>query len=164
MATKSAINPLAVKIGERMRAFRRARGMKQETLAAEVGYSSRAAIAQFENGFALPSLEKAIELARALGIDPGALFKEDSKQAEAMDLSLTYREVMQASAECRMQFIRFLRSMIADLEQTLETESDTRRSLKAVSQPGHTPDRNVAHCLYQSRLLQSSIIYQDYKS
>jgi transcriptional regulator with XRE-family HTH domain len=150
MATKTPINPLAAKIGERMRAFRRARGMKQDTLAAEVGYSSRAAIAQFENGFALPSLEKAIDIARALSIHPGELFKEGALQAEKSDLGMTYRAAMQASPACRAQLVIVLRAMADDLEQTLARDMVEMQSLQW---PNETAaDKDGSHFLPEAEL------------
>lgn len=118
MATKTAINPLAAKIGERIRAFRLARGMKQDTLADEVGYSSRAAIAQFENGFAVPSLEKVIDLARVLGVHPGALLSD--------------AEIPSQDSEERLKQIRTLRALADDMERTIQpndSASSQRRSV-----------------------------------
>ena len=76
----SQTNVVARQIGERLRALRLERGMKQDTLAHEAGYSSRSAIAQFENGFAVPSVDKALEIARALGVSIGALLGEQEPQ------------------------------------------------------------------------------------
>ena len=77
-----ASSPLATRVGEKIRMFRKARGWKQEALALEVGYGSRSAIASIENGFVLPSLDKALEIARVLGVHLSDLIDEqvDSKR------------------------------------------------------------------------------------
>ena len=41
MPVNRDLNPLAVRVGENIRTLRKARGMKQYTLASEVGYESR---------------------------------------------------------------------------------------------------------------------------
>lgn len=69
MAVASKVlNPLAVRVGKKIRDLRKERGMKQETLALEAGYGSRSAIAAIETGLILPSLDKSLDIARALGV------------------------------------------------------------------------------------------------
>jgi transcriptional regulator with XRE-family HTH domain len=73
-------NPLALRVGEKIQALRKARGWKQEALALEAGYGSRSAIAAIENGLILPSLDKALVLAKILGV-PIAELVEDQNEA-----------------------------------------------------------------------------------
>ena len=69
-------NPLAARVGENIGQLQKARGWKQEALALEVGYGSRSAIASIENGFVLPSLDKALQIAQVLGVPLAALIEE----------------------------------------------------------------------------------------
>lgn len=73
---------MAVIVGERIRQARKARHIKQDSLAAEVGYGSRAAIAQIENGLTLPSLEKAVAIARTLHVRIGWMLGEEGEITE----------------------------------------------------------------------------------
>lgn len=75
------LNPLAVRVGEKIRGLRKAKGLKQDTLAYEAGYGSRSAIASIETGFVLPSLDKAVDIARVLGVDAGDLLKDAEGEA-----------------------------------------------------------------------------------
>jgi len=68
---------LAAQIGATIRHLRKERGMKQEALALEAGYGSRSAIASIENGFILPSLDKTIDIARALGVSVASIVGEN---------------------------------------------------------------------------------------
>ena len=123
MATKTPpANPLAVKVGERIRALRLARGMKQETLALEVGYSSRGTIAQFENGLALPSIEKALDIARVLRVHPGALFDDTSEVPHAAPTVLSMLADM-ANEEFHATFVQKLQFLV-DLMKLLQTNAN----------------------------------------
>ena len=113
-AKAAAVNPVAVQVGERLRALRHTRGMKQDTLAREAGYSSRAAIAQFENGFAVPSLDKALLLARALGVHIGELLGETRTDADVPDQEAR-RLATWAEARCHALAIT-LRAFANELE------------------------------------------------
>src|SRR2546427_9224508 len=70
------LNPLAVRVGGKIRELRTALGLKQEALAIVVGYGSRSAIASIENGFVLPSLDKAVDIAHALGVEVADLVED----------------------------------------------------------------------------------------
>jgi transcriptional regulator with XRE-family HTH domain len=117
MATKAPpANQLAVKVGERIRALRIARGMKQEALALEVGYSSRGTIAQFENGLALPSIDKAVAIAEFFRIPLDALVKEEDEYCEE-SLLLTLRQMaMGCPEEQRKTIAAYCRTFADALE------------------------------------------------
>jgi len=102
--------------GRGLRRIRKQQGMKQEALAEAAGYKTHTNIVKMEGGKTLPSFEKALSLARILRV-PVEAFVMEGYATEGLDK--TYREVIQASSECRAQFIRFLRAMIDDLERTL---------------------------------------------
>ena len=83
-------NPLAARVGEKIRQLRKARGWKQEALALEVGYGSRSAIASIENGFVLPSLDKALDIARVLGVPLAELVDESSLEGRGIFPQILY--------------------------------------------------------------------------
>lgn len=58
---------------ERLRAYRKAAGLKQEDLAVQLGVSA-AAVSLWETDKAQPSIDRLPKLAAALGITVGALF------------------------------------------------------------------------------------------
>jgi len=66
----------AVRLGERLRAFRRKHGLKQKALADLLGYKSHATIGLMETGAQVPSLEATIALARVFEISLGDLLGE----------------------------------------------------------------------------------------
>ncbi len=59
----------------RIAELRKARGMSQRELAAALGVSC-VAVAKWELGVNFPSTAKLPDIARVLGVDVGALFKE----------------------------------------------------------------------------------------
>jgi len=97
---KPPLNPVAVQVGERMRALRLARGMKQETLAQEAGYSSRSSIAQFENGIAVPSVDKALDIARVLGVPIGELLGDPPHGGMEIPTQEAQRVAIWAETRC----------------------------------------------------------------
>ena len=66
------ISEMRSRIGAALRASRRARGLTQEALAAEVECSVEA-LSNAERGLSLPSLDLFFALARVLGLDIAAL-------------------------------------------------------------------------------------------
>jgi transcriptional regulator with XRE-family HTH domain len=64
--------------GRRIAAVRQAAGWTQEKLADASGFD-RKTINRIENGRHSPSLDRVLVLAYALGVDPGDLFRWDSK-------------------------------------------------------------------------------------
>jgi transcriptional regulator with XRE-family HTH domain len=60
-------------IGGNLRRFRKARGLTQESLAAEVDLDIRQ-IGRIERGESYPSVGLLVQLAEVLGVEPGAFF------------------------------------------------------------------------------------------
>jgi transcriptional regulator with XRE-family HTH domain len=60
-------------IGHNLRRFRKARGLTQETLAAEVDLDIRQ-LGRIERGQSFPSVGVLINLAEVLGVGPGEFF------------------------------------------------------------------------------------------
>ena len=63
--------------GRRVRGLRKARGMKQDTLAEALHYSSRTSISHIERGREDPPLTKILACASELGVEPHELFLEE---------------------------------------------------------------------------------------
>jgi transcriptional regulator with XRE-family HTH domain len=63
--------------GRRVRGLRKARGMKQDTLADALHYSSRTSISHIERGREDPPLTKILACALELGVHPHELFLEE---------------------------------------------------------------------------------------
>lgn len=106
--------------GRGLRRIRRQQGIKQEALAEAAGYKTHTNIVKMEGGKTLPSFEKALMLARILKV-PVEAFMMEGYATEGLDQ--TYREIMHASAECREQFIGFLRALLDDLQRTMPDRS-----------------------------------------
>lgn len=122
--------------GRGLRRIRTEQGMKQEALAAAAGYKTHTNIAKMERGHTLPSFEKALMLARILHV-PVEAFVLEGYAAEGLDR--TYREVLATSVECRTQFLRFLRAIVNDLEQTLEPPTTVPPAFKGSPLPFNSP-------------------------
>jgi transcriptional regulator with XRE-family HTH domain len=71
--------------GRRVRGLRKARGMKQDTLAEALHYSSRTSISHIERGREDPPLTKILACAQELGVQPHELFLEEP-QEDAMGM------------------------------------------------------------------------------
>jgi transcriptional regulator with XRE-family HTH domain len=113
-AIQKDLNPLAVRVGEKIRTLRKAKGMKQYTLASEAGYESRSTIAAIENGIILPSLDKAIEIAHILGVEVATLVEEDPVEAVVKDL-LAMRLLSWSETRCQTM-AETLRQCVTELE------------------------------------------------
>jgi len=99
--------------GARVRTYRLARGMKQESLAAAVGYETHTLIAKIESGKALPSLAKAVAIAEVLEVGLQQLLSDSTPVALAFP---GLRKVVQAtSIEYRQVCIKVLRTLAEDL-------------------------------------------------
>lgn len=113
MATGERIqSPLALCVGKKIHDLRKERGMKQETLATAVGYTNRSTIAQIENGLTLPSVDKVVEIARALGVRPGDLLDEWGH-----DVGQVYHRWLVWSQERQKEIVKDLRAMASRIEQ-----------------------------------------------
>ncbi|WP_354297391.1 helix-turn-helix domain-containing protein [Phenylobacterium koreense] len=67
-------------IGENLRRARKARGLSQEKLAAEVDLDMRQ-LGRIERGESFPSVGSLIKLAEVLGMEPAELLRRDLRQA-----------------------------------------------------------------------------------
>jgi len=106
--------PLAKRVGARVHALRKRQGWSQGQLAQKTGYG-RAAIASIETGRILPSLEKVLDLAAALGVRPGILFEE--APYEPATPSPCLEPLPTWSPAERRAMLRSLRRLVAKLEE-----------------------------------------------
>lgn len=74
---------LLKEFGQRVRMYRKNKGMTMEELALAVGYSNRSSIAMVEAGKRDISHEKVLAIAKVLGVDPYLLmFGEEEEKSE----------------------------------------------------------------------------------
>ena len=106
---------LALQLGATIRLLRKRKGWKQEVLAREAGYGSRSAIASIEAGWVLPSLEKMLDLAQALGVRPNDLLETDPSTADRTPTGLVPLPAW--STKDRRAMLRCLRRLVAELEE-----------------------------------------------
>jgi transcriptional regulator with XRE-family HTH domain len=125
---------LALSIGKRIHDLRKERGMKQATLAFEAGYTNRSTIAQIENGLTLPSVDKVIEIARALGVPPGILL--DDWEKDVSTISQAETRWTQAHKE---QVARKLRRLANEIESS---EADDGNKNDPSSDEPYSPREN----------------------
>jgi len=96
VVAESVTSEFAVKLGERIRLFRKRRGLKQKTLADMLGYKSHATIGFMETGAQVPSLEATIAIARALDVSVldllGELVFDDTQKEYYEPWMVTLRE------------------------------------------------------------------------
>lgn len=95
--------------GRGIQRIREARGMKQDTLAQEVGYQSHSQIAKIENGQTVPSFGKALQLAAFLQVTLEAIMRagrgeawEEAAPIPVLSLSLIvaqYKQVRTKTGE-----------------------------------------------------------------
>jgi len=106
---------LALQLGATIRRLRKRKGWKQEVLAREAGYGSRSAIASIEAGWVLPSLEKMLDLAQALGVRPNDLLEADPSPADQRPTGLVPLPAWTTKERRALQ--RSLRRLMAELEE-----------------------------------------------
>ena len=133
-AIQKDISPLAVRVGETIRTLRKARGMKQYTLAYEVGYESRSTIAAIEKGLILPSLDKARDIATALGVTTGDLLHEAAEEGseasstvDAPDIALETALLRKLSWQASHMPLPLLQSLLL-IAESLNAAFDINRS------------------------------------
>jgi transcriptional regulator with XRE-family HTH domain len=73
-------------IGERIRYYRILRGISQERLSKALGYHSRSAVYNIENGLSGLPTEKVITLAEILGVSPEELLRPASQRSSSSRL------------------------------------------------------------------------------
>jgi transcriptional regulator with XRE-family HTH domain len=91
MPRREKADPLAAKIGARIRALREAQGLTQEKLAYEGGLKSKGHLSGIEKGLVLPTLPTLAVLAERLEVDLLDLvtFPEDSTRQTLVDQTRT---------------------------------------------------------------------------
>jgi transcriptional regulator with XRE-family HTH domain len=89
MPRRDEPDPLAAKIGQRIRALRKTLGLTQEKLAYEGGLASKGHLSGIEKGLVRPTLETLATLAERLEVDLLDLvtFPEDSPRQRLVDLT-----------------------------------------------------------------------------
>jgi len=113
-AVKPQMLPLARRVGARVHALRKRQGWSQVQLAQKTGYG-RAAIASIETGRILPSLEKVLDLAVALGVRAGILFEEEPHERDTPPPLV--EPVPTWSPAERRAMLRSLRRLVEKLEE-----------------------------------------------
>jgi transcriptional regulator with XRE-family HTH domain len=94
MPRREKRDPLAEKIGRRIRDLRQTIDITQEKLAYEAGLRSKGHLSGVENGFVLPTLPTLALLAERLGVDLLDLltFPEDSERQRLVDLTRSMKQ------------------------------------------------------------------------
>ncbi len=94
MPRREKRDPLAEKIGLRIRGLRQAINITQEKLAYEAGLKSKGHLSGVENGLVLPTLPTLSLLASRLGVDLLDLltFPEDSARQHLVDLTRAMKQ------------------------------------------------------------------------
>jgi transcriptional regulator with XRE-family HTH domain len=89
MPRRETSDPLAAKIGGRIRALRQAMDLTQEKLAYESGLKSKGHLSGIEKGVVLPTLPTLVLLANRLGVDLLDLvtFPDDSPRQQVVELT-----------------------------------------------------------------------------
>lgn len=124
--------------GRRVRGLRQARGMKQDTLAEALHYSSRTSISHIERGREDPPLTKVLACALELGVHPHELFLEEP-----------HEDAMAALAD---QVPPLLRHLLALWQSLAE---DDREMLVGYGEVLHRGDAEIRQCMIeQLRLLR----------
>lgn len=112
---------LAKVLGQGVRQYRKKRGMKQDDLGQSVGYDDHSNISKIEKGKALPSLDKAFLLARALQVSSVEALVMDPTNEELFMTPITLM-ALRWDEGCRDDFVSFLR-LLADLLETFKKPS-----------------------------------------
>jgi transcriptional regulator with XRE-family HTH domain len=89
MPRREKADPVAAKIGVRIRSLRESQGLTQEKLAYEGGLKSKGHLSGIENGLVRPTLQTLTALAERLGVDLLDLvtFPDDSSRHKLVDLT-----------------------------------------------------------------------------
>jgi transcriptional regulator with XRE-family HTH domain len=89
MPRRTHADPVAAKIGQRIRALREDQGLTQEKLAYEGGLKSKGHLSGIEKGLVIPTLQTLALLAERLGVEllDLATFPEESERHRLVDLT-----------------------------------------------------------------------------
>lgn len=94
--------------------------MKQEVLAAAVGYGSRSGIASIEAGDVLPSVDKALEIARVLGVGIEEILGDRAQErgaTERHDEGVALRaDARQAASHCLKETQHLAHALTVNLQ------------------------------------------------
>jgi transcriptional regulator with XRE-family HTH domain len=117
--------------GRRVRGLRKARGIKQDTLAVALHYRSRTSISHIERGREDPPLTTILACAKELGVQPHELFLREP-----------HEEAVAAVAD---QLPPLLRQLLAIWETLAEEDRRTLMGYAEVLQHGDAELRQSAH-------------------
>ena len=114
----------ALRLGGRIRFFRRQHGLKQKALADLLGYKSHATIGLMETGAQIPSLESTIALAKVFEVSLGDLLGElvfDESQGDYYEpWMVAFRDkITQTPQEYREGLADMLESIVLGLRSTV---------------------------------------------
>lgn len=115
MAAVTNREVLSATFGMRLKARRKALGLKQESLARAVGYDNHTMIVKIEGGLILPSFDKAVALAEVLQVSLDDLL--DERITSALLFPNLTRLLQATPKEATQLWIAFLRAFADDLEQ-----------------------------------------------
>lgn len=121
------IEPIYVRIGRRLAALRKERGLTQETLSDRAGVSANY-LARTEGGYHRPNLAKIQGIAEALEVDVASLFAEDAAPPTGHVLPALLRELDHLSKEDQRLLLQLVRR--------LRAASTGARSEKVPAKPG----------------------------
>ena len=82
-------------IGEKIRHFRKAKGIRQEELAVKLNVV-RQTVSKWENGLSVPDADVLVQIAEILGVSVGQLLDVETDDAMAADLA---EELSRANAQ-----------------------------------------------------------------
>jgi transcriptional regulator with XRE-family HTH domain len=119
VGTVTSREALIATFGARVRARRQELRMKQESLAAAVGYENHTIIVKIEGGTTLPSFDKAVAIAEVLGVSLDWLLAyEATIESDFPDLQ---RLLKATPPGVHRAWISFLRAFADDLERQVFT-------------------------------------------
>jgi transcriptional regulator with XRE-family HTH domain len=95
--------------------------MKQQTLAEAVGYETHAIIAKIEGGLTLPSFDKAVAIAAALGVSLDSLLTDAPSRAQ--DFPALTRLLKSTPRELQHAWIAVLKALADDLDDLERQEN-----------------------------------------
>ena len=138
--------------GRRVRGLRQAKGMKQDTLAEALTYSSRTSISHIERGREDPPLTKILACAAALEVQPHELFLEEPRE-DAMaaladqvppllrHLLAIWQTLAEEDREVLVGYGEVLRHGDAEIRQSVSNQLWVlRRALRAGGAPSEADD------------------------
>lgn len=123
------IEPIYVRIGQRLAAVRRERGLTQEVLSARAGVSANY-LARAEGGYHRPNLSKLEGIAEALEVSVASLFTEQVEPPSSRVSPILLAELETLSRDDQhlvLQIVRRLKTPGAAPERTARNAGDEGR-------------------------------------